>query len=245
MENEFGQPVGPPLADWSSRLFPQPSPILGRGCELVGLDYSEHVDALTEIFVTQTEPQQWTYLSYGPFEDEDAFRTWLRSVAPKPDEPPGRDPQFYVLRKVPGAGNGEASVSTWLGMLSFMRIAPVHGVIEIGHIHFSSKAQRTTLATEANFLLLRRAFDELGYRRVEWKCDALNHRSRRAAERLGFVFEGVFRNATVYKGRSRDTAWYSIIDRDWPAVKQSIENWLASDNFDAEGNQLKRLEDFR
>jgi len=128
-----------------------------------------------------------------------------------------------------------------VGQGSYLRIDPEHGAIEIGHLAFGPALQRTAGATEAVYLLARRAFDELGYRRVEWKCNALNARSRAAALRLGFEFEGVFRQHMVVKGRNRDTAWYAIVDGDWPAVRAAFEEWLAPDNFDRDGRQRARL----
>ncbi|HET9948325.1 MAG TPA: GNAT family protein, partial [Longimicrobiales bacterium] len=131
------------------------------------------------------------------------------------------------------------------GLASYLRIAPEHGSIEVGHVHFGPALRRTPAATEAMYLMMRRAFDELGYRRYEWKCDALNAPSRRAAERLGFTYEGTFRQHIVYKGRNRDTAWYSILDAEWPRVRSALEAWLDPSNFDAEGRQRRRLEGLR
>ncbi|HYW50073.1 MAG TPA: GNAT family protein, partial [Gemmatimonadaceae bacterium] len=134
----------------------------------------------------------------------------------------------------------DAASSAAVGIASYMRIAPEQGSLEVGHINFSPALQRTPVATEAMYLMMRHAF-ELGYRRYEWKCDALNAPSRAAAQRLGFAFEGVFRNALVYKGRNRDTAWYSIIDSEWPAVRSAFERWLGPENFDAHGAQRVQL----
>ena len=139
----------------------------------------------------------------------------------------------------------ERATSRALGLASFLRIEPKVGVIEVGHINFAPVLQRTPHGTEAMFLMMCRVFDELGYRRYEWKCDALNAPSYRAAERLGFVYEGTFRQATMYKGRNRDTSWYAIIDKDWPALKEAYEAWLNPDNFDADGEQRKKLSAFR
>jgi RimJ/RimL family protein N-acetyltransferase len=130
-----------------------------------------------------------------------------------------------------------------VGVASYLRINPQDGVIEVGHIHFSPLLQRTTLATEAMYLMMKRVFDELGYRRYEWKCDSLNEPSRKAALRLGYTFEGIFRQATMYKGRNRDTAWYAIIDKDWPVIRSAYESWLDPGNFDARGNQVSSLSD--
>ena len=132
-----------------------------------------------------------------------------------------------------------------VGVGGYLRIDPANGAIEVGHLLFSPLMQGTRIATEAMVLLMRRVFDELGYRRYEWKCDALNAPSRRAAERLGFTFEGVFRQAVVVKGRNRDSAWFSILDSEWPALKAAFERWLDPKNFDADGKQRKRLEEFR
>jgi RimJ/RimL family protein N-acetyltransferase len=172
------------------------------------------------------DPEIWTYLPYGPYQDADELRTGLLDWAAGSE-----DPLFYVL----------AREGTALGMASYLRITPEHGVIEIGHIWFGTPLQRTTAATEAIYLLSKHAFDELGYRRLEWKCNALNAASRRAAERFGFTFEGVFRNHMVLKGRNRDTAWYAITDDEWPAIRARYEAWLSPDNFDEDGRQLRRL----
>lgn len=145
------------------------------------------------------------------------------------------DPLFYAIVDNTGKATGVAA---------YMRIDPSNGVIEVGHLNFSPALQRTAAATEAMYLMMRRAFDELGYRRYEWKCDSLNAPSRRAAERLGFGFEGEFRQAIVYKERNRDTTWYSIVDAEWPARKKAFEGWLASGNFDSAGHQRRSLFEF-
>jgi RimJ/RimL family protein N-acetyltransferase len=141
----------------------------------------------------------------------------------------GEDPMFHAIRD---KRRGRVA-----GVASYLRIDPPVGVIEVGHIALSPALQQTVAATEAMFLMMSRVFDELGYRRYEWKCDSLNAPSRRAALRLGFAFEGIFRQATLYKGRNRDTAWYAVIDKDWPAVKRAYERWLSPENFDADGRQ--------
>jgi RimJ/RimL family protein N-acetyltransferase len=132
-----------------------------------------------------------------------------------------------------------------VGLASFMRMDPANGLIEVGHIHYAPVMRRTPAGTEAMLLMMQRAFDELGYRRYEWKCDSLNAPSRRAAERYGFTFEGIFRQAVIYKRRNRDTAWFAIIDRDWPAIKHTFEQWLDPANFDDSGHQKRQLSDFR
>ncbi len=169
----------------------------------------------------------WTYLPDGPYESADDLRetlAWAETA---------EDALYFTLVRLPDEQP--------LGLASYMRITPEVGVIEIGHIWFGMPLQRTTAATEAIYLLARHAFDELGYRRLEWKCNALNAASRRAAERFGFLFEGVFRNHQVVKGRNRDTAWYAIADQDWPGVRAGFEAWLAPANFDGAGMQRRSL----
>jgi RimJ/RimL family protein N-acetyltransferase len=172
---------------------------------------------------------RWTYLPYGPFDSREGFQGWLETVAAIDD------PLFFVIVDEQRRG---------VGLAAYMRIDRANGVIEIGHLNFSRRLQRTAAATESMYLMLRRAFDELGYRRYEWKCDAFNEPSRRAAARFGFTFEGLFRQAIVYKQRSRDTTWYSITDGEWPFRKAAFEAWLAPDNFDASGVQYRPLSAF-
>ena len=171
----------------------------------------------------------WTYLPDGPYRDPDHLREMLSFAETS------EDPLFATLVGLPEERP--------LGIASYLRITPEHGVIEIGHIWFGVPLQRTTAATEAIYLLARHAFDDLGYRRLEWKCNALNAPSRRAADRLGFAFEGVFRNHQVVKGRNRDTAWYAMTDDEWPAVRGAFQTWLAPENFDGDGLQKRSLRD--
>jgi RimJ/RimL family protein N-acetyltransferase len=175
------------------------------------------------------DPAIWTYLPYGPYESEANLRRALSEAETS------ADPLFFTLARLPDERP--------LGIGSYLRITPAFGAIEIGHIWFGVPLQRTTAATEAIYLLAAHAFDELGYRRLEWKCNALNAASRRAAERFGFTFEGVFRNHMVVKGRNRDTAWYAITDYEWPPIRAAFETWLAPANFDREGIQRKSLRD--
>ena len=177
------------------------------------------------LFEAGRDERIWTYLPYGPYPDAAAMRGRLESVAAS------RDPLFFAIEAY-GAPRGVAS---------YLRIEPEHGVIEIGHIWFGAGLARTTAATEAIYLLARHAFDELGYRRLEWKCNALNEASRRAAERFGFTFEGVFRKHMIVKGRNRDTAWYAIVDDDWPEIRARFERWLDPANFGPDGRQLRSL----
>jgi len=197
-------------------------------CRLERLDPAKHTAELYEANLAD-DGRGWTYLGYGPFSSLDAYAEWVRGAAAS------RDPLFYAIID---AGLGRA-----VGVATLMRIDPANGVIEVGNIKYSPALQRTVAATEAMFLLMRYVFDELGYRRYEWKCDSLNAPSRAAAARLGFTYEGTFRQAVVYKGRNRDTAWFSIIDQEWPALKRAYEQWLAPANFDAEGRQRRRLSD--
>ena len=171
----------------------------------------------------------WTYLWDGPYESPEHLRGMLEFAESS------EDPLFFAVVPLPGEEPQ--------GIASYLRIEPDHGVLEVGHIWFGVPLQRTTAATEAIYLLARRAFDELGYRRIEWKCNALNAASRRAADRLGFTFEGVFRSHMVVKGRSRDTAWYAITGDDWPAIRAAFEAWLDPSNFDAGGRQRRALGD--
>lgn len=171
----------------------------------------------------------WTYLPDGPYPNVDAMREAL--VAAQASE----DPLFFTLAPLPDAHPS--------GVASYLRIEPRFGVIEIGHIWFGMAMQRTTAASEAIYLLARNAFDNLGYRRLEWKCNALNAASRRAALRFGFTFEGTFRQHMIVKGRNRDSAWYAITNRDWPAIRTAFECWLDPGNFDSAGGQRQRLGD--
>ena len=224
------RPVGPPVPGWTPRPAPPATPIEGRYARIERLDAARHAAELFEANAPDTAGRNWTYL----FDDKpatfEAYRAWAAKAAST------EDPMFHAIVD---RGTGRAA-----GVAALMRIDRAHGVIEVGHINFSPALQRTRAATEAIFLLMRRAFDELGYRRFEWKCDSLNAPSRAAALRFGFAFEGIFRQAIVYKGRSRDTAWYAIIDREWPALKAAFERWLDPANFDS-GRQLRRLMDLR
>jgi len=200
--------------------------------ELVRLEPVDVARHAGQLFVAQSStPELWAYLPYGPFESETAFRVWLTERAAT------SDPLFYAII--------EGSSGRALGMASFLRVEQGHGVIEVGHIWYSPALQRTRLATDAMYVMARHVFDDLGYRRYEWKCNALNEPSRRAAVRLGFTFEGVFRQHMVIKGENRDTAWYSMLDGEWPAAKAAFEAWLRPENFDAEGRQLRSLADLR
>ncbi len=223
--NELGQPIGAPLDVTLPRPRPPRSPMQGRWCDVVPLDPEAHAAALYTAYAADVEGRIWTYLPKGPFADLAAYRGWMDETCLTDD------PLFHTILV-----KGQP-----LGVASLMRIDPAHGVIEVGNINFSPALSRTRAATEAMFLMMSRAFDELGYRRYEWKCDALNAPSRSAALRLGFTHEGIFRQATTYKGRSRDTAWYAITDGDWPGLKAGFQAWLDPANFDENGQQRSRL----
>ncbi len=197
-----------------------------RWCRVEPLDADRHGADLFAAFTAAPDRRSWTYLPRGPFRDRADCDAWVADCAAS------ADPMFHAV--VDPAG-GRA-----LGVASYLRISPGAGSIEVGHIHYGPALMRTPAATEAMYLMMRRAFD-LGYRRYEWKCDSLNAPSRAAARRLGFSFEGVFRQALVYKGRNRDTAWYSVIDSEWPALRTAFSRWLDPANFDAAGGQRESL----
>lgn len=222
--------LGPRL-NWTPASCPRREPLAGRWVSLEPLDAGCHADALYRAsHGPEADPLLWLYLGNGPFERLEEYRAWIEQQSASPD------PLFFAV--VPTGG--EAA-----GQTSYMRIDPANGVIEIGHIWFGTSMRRTRAATEAIYLMARHAFDDLGYRRLEWKCNDRNMRSRQAAARYGFVYEGTFRNAVVVRDRNRDTAWYSITAEEWPEVRQAFETWLADNNFDANGRQRRSLSDIR
>ncbi|PLC43157.1 GNAT family N-acetyltransferase [Ralstonia pickettii] len=225
--NAYQQPIGAPLPGWTPRPLPPHTPLAGRYCRLEPLDAARHADALFDAFSQAQDDRVWTYMVEGPFADIAAHRAYIDRIAAK------RDPLQYAVI--------DARTDRPVGTLALMRITPDHGVIEVGAVTFSPLLQRTPASTEAQFLLMKHVFEDLGYRRYEWKCDSLNAPSRQTAQRLGFQFEGIFRQAVVYKGRSRDTAWFSIIDADWPQVRAAFEQWLSPENFDEDGRQRASL----
>tara|TARA_B100002003_G_scaffold53162_1_gene48394 strand:- start:4080 stop:4787 length:708 start_codon:yes stop_codon:yes gene_type:complete len=220
------QPIGFSIGDWTPPVRPPGEPMIGRYCRLERLDADRDGQSLFDAYALDSEGRNWTYLPQGPFENYAEFYIWLSDMA-KLD-----DPFFFAII------DGESQTS--VGIASYLRITPSAGSIEVGYIHYSPLLQRTPAATEAMYLMMEQAF-ALGYRRYEWKCDALNAPSRMAAQRLGLSYEGVFRQATVYKQRNRDTAWYATIDREWPDLKQAFEQWLDPNNFDNDRNQKTRL----
>ena len=223
-----GQPIGAPVPDWTGCAPMPKTPMLGHYCDLVPLNPT-HSAALFAAFDADTTGTLWTYMPVGPFASAQDYAAWVDTAQHS------KDPLFFtIIAKDSGLP---------VGVASFLRIDPANGVVEVGFITFSPALQRTPAATEAMYLMMKRALGDLGYRRYEWKCDALNAPSRNAAARLGFSYDGLFRQATVYKGRNRDTAWFSILDKQWPALDQAFQFWLASDNFGPDGGQLQRLSD--
>jgi RimJ/RimL family protein N-acetyltransferase len=232
--NDLGQCVGEAVPSWSARPWPARETLVGSFCRLERLDPGRHAADLFASDRLDVSGSSWTYLPYGPFEQLERYAEWVRDAAAS------EDPRFYAIIDTDpcsAADRGQRAV----GVLSLLRVQPEAGSIEVGHIHYSPLLQRRRGATEAQLLLMRYVFAEMGYRRYEWKCDALNAASRAAAERLGFRYEGIFRQATVVKGRNRDTAWYSILDTEWPDIEAVMQRWLARDNFDQLGRQRRPL----
>ncbi len=224
--NELGQPIGWPVATDLPRPRPEKVRLEGRFCSLVPLDVEAHGGQLWEAFSADMTGVDWTYLPVAPIETEADFGVFLRAAEAS------EDPLYFTVLNAEGRAVGHAT---------YLRIDPANGVIEVGYIHFSPLMQRTPMSTEAMYLMMAYVFETLGYRRYELKCDALNAPSLAAAKRLGFTFEGVFRQAVVYKGRNRDTAWLSVLDSEWPALKARFERWLDVENFDSKGRQRTRL----
>jgi RimJ/RimL family protein N-acetyltransferase len=224
--DEFGQPVGFSLPNWTPPPAPSRQAMVGRYCRLEPLNADLHSQGLYEANALAPDDRSWTYLYYGPFATLAGYQAWMADVCAR------NDPLFFA--------SVIQTTGKPVGVASYLRIAPTLGSIEVGHLHYSPLLQRTPAATEAMYLMMKHAFD-MGYRRYEWKCDALNGASRAAALRLGFSFEGIFRQAAVYKGRSRDTAWYAMIDGEWPTIKAALEAWLDPANFDTKGRQRHPL----
>ena len=216
---------GTPPATPPGGRIPSRAPLDGAAVRLEPIDPARHAP---ELFAAAAGADDlWDFMGYGPWQAVEPFRAWLADCAA------AHDPIFYAIRD---RATGKAQ-----GMASYLNIVPKNGSIEIGHIWFAPSLQKTRAATEALFLLMRQSMDDLRYRRLEWKCNALNEASRRAARRLGFRFEGIFHQHMIIKGRNRDTAWYSIMDHEWPTVRAAIESWLAPANFDEQGRQRRSL----
>lgn len=223
---ENARPVGDPVENWRPPPRPGPEWLEGRHCRLEPLSAEAHAALLYQAFDGHDEI--WDYMPYGPFHSAAQYHRWVRDTIEDPSH------LFYAIRI------NEAD--TFGGVASFLRISPEAGSIEVGHIAYAPILQRIRAATEAMALMMGRAFGA-GYRRYEWKCNALNRPSRAAAQRLGFSYEGIFRQAAVVKGRNRDTAWFAVIDKDWPALQEAYRVWLDPGNFDTGGRQIERLSD--
>ena len=223
------RPTGPVVDPKPPGSKPDMRPLHGLWVMLEPVSAARHAGDLYQSFAaSDPEGNVWTYMGYGPWQSAEQFGEWLS------EREAARDPWFYAFIR---RDSGKAC-----GMGAFMRCDAANGVVEIGHIWLSPGLQRTREATEAIFLMIRHCFDDLGVRRLEWKCDALNAPSRRAAERFGFTFEGIFRQHMIVKGRNRDTAWYAMLDKDWPRVRAGFERWLRPENFDAKGRQKAKLQ---
>ncbi len=224
--NHLGQPIGFPVSNWTPPPVPPREPLVGHYCRVEPLEIERHAAELYAAYSTAEDDRNWTYLADGPFVSLDSYIAWMQRVCLV------IDPLFHAVI--------DAQTDKAVGVAAYMRITPAAGSIEVGHINWSPLLQRTPAATEAIYLLMRHAF-ELGYRRFEWKCDALNAKSRVAAQRLGLSYEGIFRQALIYKGRNRDTAWYAAIDQEWPELRAAFETWLDPANFDTNCQQRVRL----
>lgn len=226
-KNELGQPIGDAVPEWTPRPAPPHSVLEGRYTRLEPLRADAHAEALYLANQDDREDRLWTYLPYGPFPSPARYRRWVEWAETQ------TDPLFYaILDRADGRP---------IGVASYLRVVPEVGAIEVGHLCFAPALQRTPQATEAMYLMMRHVFEDLGYRRYEWKCDSLNAPSLAAAKRLGFQFEGTFRQALVVKGRNRDTSWLSVLDFEWPALRPAFEAWLDPANFDAQGHQRSSL----
>ncbi|WP_251937363.1 GNAT family protein [Streptococcus sp. Marseille-Q0941] len=225
--NEYGQMIGESMEGYTPGEAPAIDCLEGRYARIEALSVEKHAEDLLVVYGPDTPREMWTYLFQEPVADMEELVSLLNQMLAR------KDRFFYaILDKETGKA---------LGTFSLMRIDQNNRVIEVGAVTFSPALKGTRIGTEAQYLLARYVFEELNYRRYEWKCDALNLPSRKAAERLGFIYEGTFRQAVIYKGRTRDTDWLSMIDKDWPQVKARLETWLRPDNFDENGQQLKSL----
>ena len=228
--NQFGQELGAELPDWQPRPWPARQVLQGSRCRLEPLTLA-HANDLFAAHQLAPDARSWTWLLREPESNLAEFSAWVEQVATLADPI-----HFAVVDQRQGKA---------VGSLALMRIDATHGVVEVGHVHFSPLLSRTAMATEAHWLLMQYVFDTLGYRRYEWKCNSLNMPSGRAARRLGFQYEGRFRQALVSKGHNRDTDWFSVIDGEWPQLDNAMRQWLAADNFTADGQQRRILESFR
>lgn len=228
--NELGQPIGVAVPNWRGARPPTRETIPGRTCRLEALRASAHAEKLHEAYVQDRDGGNWTYLPYGPFASAAAYAQWVEKMQDR------EDVIAYAIV--------DQERSRPLGVATYLRIDASGGAIEVGHLSYAPVLQRTPASTEAMYLMMRRVFEDWGYRRYEWKCDNLNAPSIAAAKRLGFRYEGTFYNQVVVKGRNRDTSWLSILESEWSGLREALEAWLDASNFDAEGRQRRRLGDF-
>ena len=229
VKNEFDDPIGLPIGDVTKPSLPDESvKLTGQYCYLEVLDADKHTADLYAAYSLDTDGRLWTYMPQGPFKSEAEYRTWVEGAHHK------ADPFFYAII--------DSESDKAVGVASYLRVDPNSSSIEVGWITYSPLIQQKPIATEAMYLMMKNAFD-MGYRRYEWKCNSLNQPSINAAMRLGMSFEGLFRQATTVKGHNRDTAWFAIIDRDWPVAQDAFTAWLDPENFDATGQQKLRLSD--
>lgn len=228
--NPLGQPIGRAVEGWQAARRPERASIAGRRCRLEPLDAERHAEALHRAYREDRDERHWTYLPYGPFASSADYRAWVAA-----HQASDSDCFFAIV---------DVGRETPVGVAAYLRVSPGTGSVEVGHLRYAAALQRTPAATEAMYLMMSRVFEDWGYRRYEWKCDSLNAPSRAAAERLGFRYEGVFRNDLVMKGRNRDTAWFSITAEEWPGIRHALEAWLDPSNFDRDGRQRKRLREW-
>lgn len=229
--NQYKQEIGELLPHWTPRQLPQKNNLKGKYCLLEPYSADRHAHDLYKAYSHAEDDRDWTWLPIGPFKDFDDYFQQAKSFEKS------HDPIHYAII--------DSATKQAIGSIALMRIDPINGTVEMGFVLYSPLLKKTRIATEAQFLLMQYVFDELGYRRYEWKCDSLNTPSRKAALRLGFTYEGTFRKAVVYKGRSRDTDWFSLIDTEWPNIKTQLQTWLSSKNFDETGQQILSIEQIR
>ena len=230
IKNNLGQPIGLSLPCWKEPMLPNDDLIIGKYCRLERLNPMLHAQELYISNHLDRDGRNWTYRPYGPFDNFENFLNWTEEMSAQNN---------LIFYSIIDLLSGKA-----VGLAALMNIIPKFGTIEVGHINFSPLIQKKIAATESMYLLMNTIFD-LGYRRFEWKCDHLNEPSRIAAMRLGFKFEGTFRKASIYKGRTRDTDYFSIIDNEWPDLKQAFSSWLSDKNFDKNKKQIQSLSKIR
>lgn len=227
-KNIHHQPIGESVTDFEPLNFPDIKQLDGRYSSLVKLSKS-HINDLFNVLCNEDNDANWTYLFSEPIHDYDVFADYIKGLMSNVNS--------YYFAII------DHNCQKALGYLSLMNIDSINGKIEVGNVHYSNQLKKTKVATEVQYLLAKYVFEQLGYRRYEWKCDSLNEPSRKAALRLGFMYEGMFRQAVIYKGRNRDTTWYSMIDKEWPVLNERFEQWLSPNNFDEDGQQRIRLQD--